>query len=88
MEKFRIKEEKYKSGNSKFFPQIWSYNVSNSGNWKTLTYKMFGSSLGFNDNGLDWCETLEESQKFIENFRLNIENFDDKLIEIKIHEIK
>ena len=35
MEKFRIKEEKYISGISKFFPQMLV-----DGDWKTLSYNM------------------------------------------------
>jgi len=48
MEKFRIKEEKYVSGKSKFFPQMFVEDE-----WKTLSYNI----LGFNNNGTDWCIT-------------------------------
>jgi len=78
MEKFRIKEEKYESGNSKFFPQGYFEEQ-----WKTLSYKSFG----FNNNGLDWCKTLEEAQKFIESFRVSLANSVDKVIEEKIYEV-
>jgi hypothetical protein len=82
MEKFRIKEEKYVSGKSKFFPQMFV-----EGEWKTLSYNI----LGLNNNGTDWCTTLEDSQKLIENFRwyrmIMDSNGVDKIVEEKIYEV-
>lgn len=79
MEKFRIKEEKYVSGKSKFFPQMFV-----EGEWKALSYNI----LGFNNNGTDWCTTLEDSQKLIESFRMIMDsNGVDKIVEEKIYEV-
>ena len=77
--KFRIKEEKYASGKSKFFPQMFA-----EGEWKTLSHRF----LGFNDNGTDWCSTIEDSQKLIETFRMVMDsNNVDKIVEEKIYEV-
>ena len=79
MEKFRIKEEKYVSGKSKFFPQMFV-----EGDWKTLSYKIWG----LNNNGTDWCTSLEDSQKLIERFRMIIDsNGVDKIVEEKIYDV-
>jgi hypothetical protein len=79
MEKFRIKEEKYISGKSKFFPQMFA-----GGDWETLSYKV----LGFNNNGTDWCASLEDSQKLIESFCMIMDsNGDDKIVEEKIYKV-
>lgn len=79
MEKFRIREEKYVSGESKFFPQMFV-----GGDWKTISY----SVLGFNKNGTDWCSTIEDSQKLIESFRMIMDsNGVDKIVEEKIHNV-
>ena len=80
MYKFRIKEEKYKSGKSKFYPQI----STDDDYWNSISCDI----LGFNDNGTDWCTTLEDSQKLIDRFRMKIESNDaDKIVEEKIHEV-
>jgi hypothetical protein len=76
MKKFRIKEEKYVSGKSKFFPQMFV-----EGDWKTLSYNV----LGFNNNVTDWCVTFEDGQKLIESFRMIMDsNGVDKIVEEKI----
>lgn len=76
MENYKIKEEKYASGKSKFFPQGYF-----EGQWKTLSFK----SLGFNTNGLDWCKTIEESRLIIESFCSALADGNDIMIEEKNH---
>jgi len=78
MEKYRIKEEQYKSGNNKFFPQGYFGEE-----WKTLSYK----SVGFNNNGLDWCKTLEEAHLVIERFCSALVDSNDVIIEEKFYEV-
>jgi hypothetical protein len=75
---YRIKEEKYKSGKIKFLPQGYFEEQ-----WKTLSLEVFG----FNLNGLNFCETLEEAQNVIDRFRLCLLNETDKVVEEKIHYI-
>ena len=59
--RYRIKEEKYESGISKFFPQIEDCTT-----WRTLSLKI----IGLNTNGKDWCDTIEDSQKVLDKFIL------------------
>jgi hypothetical protein len=66
-------------GKVKFFPQMFVESE-----WKTLSYNIFG----FNNNGTDWCATLEDSQKLIESFRMIMDsNGVDKIVEEKIYEV-
>jgi hypothetical protein len=75
--KYRIKEEKYVSEKSKFFPQVLVGD-----DWKILSYNI----MGFNDNGVDWCTTLEDSKKLIERYHIIINsNGVDKIVEEKIY---
>lgn len=54
------------------------------GGWKTLSYNF----LGFNNNGTDWCSTIEDSQKLIESFRMIMDsNGVDKIVKEKIYEL-
>ena len=78
--KLRIKEEKYESGISKFFPQIYGEN-----GWKTMNMM----SIRFNDKGLQWCETLKEAQSFIKKFKdaMELLNLTDKVVEEKIYDV-
>jgi len=75
---YRIKEEKYVSGKSKFFPQGYFEEQ-----WRNLS----GKSYGFNTNGLDWCTNLDEAQQVIDRFRVALTDNVDKVVEEKIYEI-
>ena len=74
MEKYRIKEEKYESGKSKFFPQVLDVDL-----WKSISWNV----LGFNRNGLDWCTTYDEAESVINLFKQQF----DKVVEEKIYEV-
>jgi hypothetical protein len=77
---YRIKEEKYMSGISRYIPEGFF-----EGNWKNLAYKVFG----FNTNGKDWCNTIEEAKLVIKNLNscLNIKDEIDEIIEETYHTI-
>ena len=74
--RYRIKEEKYESGIIKFLPQIEVL-----GDWRTLSYKI----VGLNNNGKDWCDTIEDSRKVLDKFILfetsrNEDEEEDKIV--------
>jgi hypothetical protein len=69
---YRIKEQKYKSGISRYTPE--GFFVSD---WKNLAHK----ELGFNTNGKNWCNTIEEAKLIIENFKSSLLNTEDEIIE-------
>ncbi len=79
MQKYRIKEEKYKSGKSKFFPQF----IHDDGNWISLSMSMFG----LNTNGYDWCSTYDESILIIDRYKMYVQNKGDEILEEKIYEV-
>lgn len=74
MEKYRIKEEKYESGRSKFFPQVLDVDL-----WKSISWNV----LGFNKNHLDWCTTYDEAESVINMFKQQF----DKVVEEKIYDV-
>jgi len=74
--RYRIKEEKYESGIIKFFPQ---WQVFEGGNW----YSISASRWGFNKNGKDWCDTIEDSREVINRFRDSLK--EDKIVEETNH---
>ena len=74
--RYRIKEEKYESGIIKFLPQI-----EVCGTWNTLSWKI----AGLNNNGKDWCDTIEDSRKVLDKFILfetsrNKDEEEDKIV--------
>lgn len=78
MEKYRIKEEKYVSGKSKFFAQGYFEEQ-----WRNLS----AWAYGFNTNGLDWCISQDEAQQVIDRFRIALKTEFDKVVEEKIYEV-
>ena len=75
---YRIKEEKYVSGKSKFFAQGYFEEQ-----WRNLS----GKAYGFNTNGLDWCINLDEAQLVIDRFRVALTDNVDVVVEEKIYEV-
>lgn len=75
---YRIKEEKYVSGKSKFFAQGYFEEQ-----WRNLS----GRGYGFNTNGLDWCISVDEAQQVIDRFRIALTDNLDKVVEEKIYDI-
>ncbi len=75
---YRIKEQKYKSGITIYTPEGFF-----EGTWKNLAYKVFG----FNRNGKDWCDTIEESKLVIKYFNSCLLSPEDVIIEEKYHKI-
>jgi len=73
--RYRIKEEKYENGIIKFLPQIEVL-----GDWRTLSWKI----AGLNKNGKDWCDTVEDSRKVLDDFILYETLRNEEKIEYKI----
>ena len=79
MNKFRIKQEIYKSGYNKHYPQIYL-----NGDQKILSFK----AMGFNNNGYDWCETIDDAKNLINSFnKIMLSNGPDNIVDEIIHEI-
>jgi len=74
--RYRIKEEKYESGIIKFFPQ---WQMVGGIHWHSLSLPMWG----FNNNGKDWCDTIEDSREVINRFRDSLK--EDKLVKETNH---
>lgn len=76
---YRVREENYKSGSTRFIPEGYF-----EGRWVNLAYQSFG----FNENRLDWCSSLDEAMNVVEIFKRCMVTYKDELVGEKIHEIK
>jgi len=74
---YRIKEEKYVSGKSKFFAQGYFEEQ-----WRNLS----GRAYGFNTNDLDLCTNLDDAQFVIDRFRVALADNVDKVVGEKIYD--
>lgn len=73
---YRIREEQYNLGTSKFIPEA-CYNIT----WYSLSYKNYGINL----NGKDYCDSYEDAVYVIDKHKIS---HNIKLIKEIIHEIE
>ena len=76
---YRIREEEYDCGKSRFYPEV----ETESGEYRIISFKSFG----FNNNGLDYCETYDSAISVINNFKMSLIHQNCRVSGEKIHKV-
>lgn len=83
MDKYRIIENKYKSGKIEFLPQFLKNGLDEQKNWITISHKLYR----LNKNGFHYCTTYVEAVRLINKFKQNRAIETDYITTETVHEI-